>query len=104
MSDRNLTLHLHTAANTAVPCLHALIAKGYTVSHYFLDLGGEEKRPQWSAEKDGRLFTAEGLEEVLGLVAMWEVRGDDWRLKDGEYERFEELLQAAPTATSRPKW
>jgi hypothetical protein len=84
VSDKNLTLYLHTAGNTVVPCLQVLIAKGYAVSHYFLDLGGEEKRPQWAAEKDNRLFAAEGLEELLGLVAMWEVRGDDWRLKDGE--------------------
>jgi hypothetical protein len=104
VSDRNLTLYLHTAANTAVPCLQALVAKGYAVSHYFLDLGGKEKQPTWSAEKDSRLFTAERLEELLGLVAMWEVRGDDWRLKDGEYERYEELLRAAPTAASRPNW
>jgi hypothetical protein len=104
MSDKNLTLYLHTAANTAVPCLEALFAKGYAVSHYFLALGVEEKRPQWAAEKDGRLFTAEELEQVLGLVAMWEVRGDDWRLKGGEYQRYEELLRAAPAAIPRPRW
>jgi hypothetical protein len=103
VSDKNLTLHLHTASNTAVPCLQALITKGYVVSHYFLDLGNE-KCPQWAAEKDARLFTADRLEELLGLVTMWEVRGDDWRLKDGEYERYEELVQAAPTAAPRPRW
>jgi hypothetical protein len=104
MSDRNLTLYLHTAANTAVPCLQVLVAKGYAVSHYFLSPGTEDKRPQWAAEKDGRLFTAEELEQLLGLVAMWDVRGDDWRLKDGEYERYEELVRAAPAAIPRPRW
>lgn len=69
LSDRNLTLYLHTAANTAVPCLQALIAKGCAVSHYFLDLGGEKKWPRWSAEMNGERITAEGLEEVLGLIA-----------------------------------
>jgi hypothetical protein len=104
MSDRSLTLYLHTAGNTPIPCLQALVAKGYTVSHYFLDLGGERPRPQWSAEKDARLFTAERLEELLGLVAMWEVRGDDWRLLDGEDALYEQLVRAAPTAPTRPNW
>jgi hypothetical protein len=104
VSDRDLKLYLHTAGNTPIPCLQALVAKGYTVTHYFLDLGGEQKRPQWAAEKDSRLFIAERLEEVLGLVAMWDVRGDDWRLQEGEEALYETLVQAAPTARQRPNW
>jgi hypothetical protein len=99
-----LKLYLHTAANTPIPCLQALVAKGYTVTHYFMDLGGAQKRPQWAAEKEGRLFTAERLEEVLGLIAMWEVRGDDWRLQEGEDALYEQLVREAPKAPVRPRW
>ena len=104
MSDRDLKLYLHTAGNTPIPCLQALVAKGYKVTHYFADRGGDQKVPQWAAEKDGRLFTAERVEEVLGLIAMWEVRGDDWRLREGEDTLYDELVRAAPTAAPRPGW
>ena len=104
MSDRSLTLYLHPAGNTMIPCLHAIVAKGYTVTHFFLDLGSEQKRPRWAAEKNNRLFTAERLEELLGLIAMWEVRGDDWQPRESEDALFEQLIKAGPNTPPRPRW
>jgi hypothetical protein len=38
------------------------------------------------AELDVRLAKVgtTGIEELLGLIAMWELRGDNWRIKPGE--------------------
>jgi hypothetical protein len=97
MAEAERALGIRIAGNTAIPCLQAIVAMGYTVTHYFLgSKPGEGDRPQWDAEKDGRLFSATGLEELLGLIAMWEARGDDWRLKPGEAELYDRLVEAAP--------
>ncbi len=95
MSEMERKLCISIAGNTMIPCLQSIAAKGYTVTHYFLGNKPREwDRPQWEAEKDGRLFSATGLEELLGLIAMWEVRGDDWRLKPGETELYNRLSEA----------
>jgi hypothetical protein len=97
MDETQPTLCIRIAGNTSIPCLQAIAAKGYTVTHYFLDSKpGDWEHPQWDAEKDGRSFSATGLEELLGLIAMWEVRGDNWRLKPGEAELYDRLVEAAP--------
>lgn len=97
MAEERRALSIRIAGNTMIPCLQAIVAKGYTVRHYFLgNKRGEWDRPQWDAEKDGRYFSATGLEELLGLIAMWEVRGDDWRVKPGEAELHDRLVEAAP--------
>ena len=85
LDDTEVRLSIRIAGNTSIRCLQAIVAKGYTVTHYFLGTRpGDWDRPQWDAEKDDRRFSATGVEELLGLIAMWEIRGDDWRLKSGE--------------------
>lgn len=97
MAEAEWTLCIRIAGNTMIPCLQAIAAKGYTVTHYFHgDKPGDFDQSQWDAEKDGRLFSATGLEELLGLIAMWEVRGDDWPLKSGEDELYNRLVETAP--------
>ncbi|WP_166828958.1 hypothetical protein [Thalassoroseus pseudoceratinae] len=86
------------AGNTFIPCLQAIVAKGYTVTHYFLgDEPDDWENPQWDADKDGQHYNATSLPELLGLIANWEVRGDDWQIKSGESELFHQLVDAAPT-------
>jgi hypothetical protein len=69
---------LRIAGNTMIHCLHALAAKGYFIRHYFFgESPGDRDHPQWDAEKHNRLFSATSPEELLGLIAMWEIRGDD---------------------------
>jgi hypothetical protein len=41
-------------------------------------------------------LSATSVEELLGLIAMWEVRGDDWRLRSGEADLYDRLVEAAP--------
>ena len=90
-------LKIRIAGNTEIPCFSAIKAKGYkvTVTAY-----QDSDYYDWCAEKDNRLFSATSPVELLGLIAMWEVRGDKWRLKDNpshnEYDEYRELMDNVP--------
>lgn len=97
---RGVTIRI--AGNTGLPALLALRAKGYRVRLDYHRLGGPEVanpdyQLDYQAECDGGYFSATTPEELLGLVAMWEVRGDDWRLKPGEGAIDDELHAASRT-------
>lgn len=95
--NKEYDLYIANAGNTVIPCLQAIAAKGYTVDHYFLgEAPGEWDHPQWVAEKDQRIFFADSPNELLGLIAMWEVRGDDWQIKDGEVDLYDDFVKTAP--------
>jgi hypothetical protein len=47
----------------------------------------------WDADKDGRVFSADSAESLLGLIAMWEQRGDDWHIRPGESALLDRLLK-----------
>ncbi len=77
-------LRIAAAGNTEIPAYLALRAKGYSVRW-------ERRKEQtefWYAEKDGREFVAEGPIELLGIVSMFEVRGNNWEATDKEIETF----------------
>lgn len=42
----------------------------------------------WYAEKDGMIFQAESLIELLGVVSMYEARGPKWAAADQEIDDF----------------
>ena len=90
-------LTIRIAGNTRIPCVEVIAQKGYTIRHYFFgNSHGDGDSPYWNAEKDGCTFSATSPEELLGLICMWETRGDDWRLKEGEGELYDELIESAP--------
>ena len=102
MDELRKGVTIRIAGNTQVPCLLTLRAKGYRVWLDYHRLGGPELanpdyRLDYQAECPGGSFSATTPEELLGLVAMWEVRGDDWRLKPGEGAIDDELHAAART-------
>jgi hypothetical protein len=76
------TMKITAAGNTEVPAYLVLIAKGYEVSPT------GSRSILWLAQKDQNSFSAEGMLELLGLVAMAESRGLDWRATDQEIEAF----------------
>lgn len=93
MADSEQRLSIRIAGNTQIPALLALRVKGYTLKKWFMGPGRRDG--QYDAEKDGRTFSATSPEELLGLIAMWEVRGDDWRWRQGEPDMLRELNAVA---------
>lgn len=73
------------AGNTYNPCLVVLRQKGYR-----LWVEGRKDRNIWCARKAHREFAAYSAPELLGLVAMWEARGDDWQTSQPDI--YSELL------------
>jgi hypothetical protein len=97
MPEPERSLCVRIAGNTENPCLLALRAKGYRLTLSFTKGRAGEYRQDFDAEKDGRSFSATTAAELLGLVAMWEVRGDDWRTRSGEPHVFDELYPSSVT-------
>jgi hypothetical protein len=92
-------LNIGSAGNTENPCLLALRAKGYEILFEFTE-SASGYRSDVLARKDGRQFYASNAAELLGLVAMWEVRGDDWRTKPGEADVYDECYPNSRTYDS----
>lgn len=82
MSERPTTLC--AAGNAVVPAYVALKSKGYAVAPAHGGQNGET----WCAEKEGMRFLADDLITLLGLVSMYEIRGERWRATDDEVEAF----------------
>lgn len=91
------SLCIRIAGNTENPCLLALRAKGYKLTLSFTKDREGNYRQDIDAELNGRSFSATTAAELLGLVAMWEVRGDDWRRKEGEPIVRDELYPSSIT-------
>jgi hypothetical protein len=69
-------MKITATGNTEVPAYLVLIAKGYQVS----PTGGQSVL--WLAQKDQNSFSADGMLELLGLVALAESRGLNWRVTE----------------------
>lgn len=72
------------AGNTEIPAYLALLEKGYIVRWERLP----EERAFWFAGKDDYELVAAGPLELLGIAAMVETRGPDWRATDEEIGEF----------------
>lgn len=92
---RQYTLYIRIAGDTAGPVLLALQAKGYALSLSYDQHADGEQVSDYTAERDGRRFSATNPEELLGLVAMWEMHGDDWHVERGGTDLVNALLDAA---------
>jgi hypothetical protein len=74
---------LASAGNVLVPAYLALKQKGYSVR---CEVSGDEET--WYAESPSCLFVAEDPLTLLGIVALYETRGEDWRASDAEIDAF----------------
>jgi len=97
MDPPERSLCIRIAGNTENPCLLALRAKGYKLTLSFTKNREGDYRQDIDADLNGRTFSATTPAELLGLVAMWEVRGDDWRSKECEPFVFDELYPSSIT-------
>lgn len=87
-------MRIASAGNTVVPAYLALLAKGYLVSRDPLAPGSAEET--WRAQGDGLEFLAEDPVTLLGLVAMFETRGTDWKASDLDIDHFLRAFPAGP--------
>lgn len=102
MHEQQRRVCIRIAGNTETPALLALRAKGFRVWLEYDKINDPKNpyypyMPDYQAEKDEAFFSATTPVELLGLVAMWEVRGDDWRFKCGETDIDKELMESAKT-------
>jgi hypothetical protein len=90
MSHRRV--RIASAGNTVNHALAVLIGKGYSVVLH--PAASDDGLSHYWATKDGRDFIASDPVEALGLVALWEQFGDDWRDQPVP-SRHDALLSAA---------
>ena len=74
-----------SAGNSDTACYGALIQKGYQVS---IIVNSDDKTGIYKAEKDQLSFIGESPIETLGLVALYELRGENWYNTREEFEAF----------------
>ena len=88
---------IRIAGNTYPRSLMALHKKGYEVKNWCVcsidENNDKDYTHTYEALKDGRLFSADTPVELLGLVALWETRGDSWRDVSKEEWDFYENYQ-----------
>ena len=77
------------AGNVLVPAYLALRAKGYLVTRTVLT---HEQIEMWRAEKEGERYTAADTLALLGLVALYETRGENWQADDTQIGEFFRLF------------
>ena len=88
-----LKLQLADAMNTYSVALLVLKEKGYNIGIEPTEDDDDDELGQWYADKDGRKFWAWDPLRLLGLVTLWENRGDDWPLTDGEEDLFNKMIE-----------
>lgn len=70
---------LANAGNVVIPAIKALIDLGFEVSK-------DAKIDSFTATKNGNTFVDEDPVVVLGLVKLYEIRGENWRISDEDLE------------------
>ena len=72
-------MNLSAAGNTEVPAYLGLLEKGYDVSVL---------NDRWIAQRPELQFSAESPLQLLGLVTLFEARGEAWQASDAEVDHF----------------
>ena len=77
-------MKVSAAGNTEVPAY--LVLKDIATDIEVVD--DEDKTQTWKVKVKGVLFSGASPLEVLGLVKMYETRGNEWHASDLEIEDF----------------
>ncbi len=78
-------IRIADAGNVLIPAYLTLKQKGFVVRW---DKSTDSEQEYWYAEDATREFIADGPVALLGLIAMHEIRGDDWEANDDEIQEF----------------
>ena len=70
-------MNLSNAGNVVIPSIRALLDLGFEVSQ--IKATGE-----FTATKNGNRFSAEDPVALLGLIKLYECRGENWQLSDDD--------------------
>ncbi len=97
MSSTFRLSEVHEVNNVSVITLRD---KGYRV---WWEASERPNADDWWAEKDGHEFVARSPLGLLGLVALWEMRGDEWQEKPCESEVLRQLKADALAPFARAK-
>ena len=81
-----------SAGNSDTAAYAVLLSKGYAVQ---ILKKSDGKTGWFAAQKDGCEFIGDTPIETLGLIAMFEFRGEDWKPTDLEVTALTELEDAA---------
>ena len=85
MSSAFRLSEVHDVGNVAIITLRR---KGYRV---WWEASERPSADDWWAKKESREFVARSPLALLGLVALWEDRGDEWQKKPGEPDLLRQL-------------
>lgn len=81
-----------SAGNSDTAAYAVLLSKGYIVE---IRKKSDDKTVWFVAQKDGSEFIGDTPIETLGLIAMFEFRGEDWKPTDLEVTALTELEATA---------
>ena len=89
---------------TGITCYQIIKSKGYEVEMKltkkddFYAVAYDDFEQIWYAAKDGRKFEAINCTELLGLIALWELYGDDCMHKDTaeDINEYRALIENSP--------
>ncbi|GBL06341.1 hypothetical protein [Glaciecola sp. KUL10] len=76
-------MKMSSAANTEIPSFYLVEKLGFTVSKKLI-----ADTEHWIAKKEENEFMATGLTELLGIIRLYEIKGDGWRATDEEIDKF----------------
>ena len=75
---------IRIAGNTIAPCFTVIKQKGYEIETCVNKNSDDDYFYTWNAVKNSRSFSATCPVELLGLISMWENRGDNWKIQVDE--------------------
>ncbi|OCG00771.1 hypothetical protein [Gilliamella sp. wkB112] len=92
-------ISIRIAGNTEAACFYAIQTKGYQidVSVHYLSDDDTDCLYQFDAQKDNLYFSATDPIELLGLICLWEVRGNNWLPTKNEASQYLKIRYDAPT-------
>jgi len=82
-------VRIASAGNAETAAFSALMAKGYQLS---VRLKSDNKTGWYVATLGDNEFIGESLIETLGLIALFEQRGEIWKPTDQEVDRYSEFV------------